>query len=112
MNARAKGGVKGRGGGGIGQAFVQIFLRRFVDIDLDMPHAVPDDSNDDEGDERKGHSPLCCQCGRSNWQQTILKLWPTCFAAPSLCTAQSLKFGDKGGVIGPWMNANDGGGGL
>ena len=56
------------GGGVIGQDFVQICLRRFVpsvvccvfsvfayfpvmDILLDMPHAVPYDSDDDEGDD-------------------------------------------------------------
>ena len=59
MNARDKGGGN-RGGGGIGQPFVQFCFRRFapsvvcsvfsvpayfplMDIDLDMPHAVPDD---------------------------------------------------------------------
>ena len=54
------------GGGVIGQPFVQFCFRRFapsvvcsvfsvstyfplMDIDLDMPHTVPDDSDDDEG---------------------------------------------------------------
>ena len=71
MNAQAKrGGFIGGGGGGgvIGQPFVQFCFRRFtpsvvcsvfsvsayfplMDTDLDMPHAVPDDSDDDEGDD-------------------------------------------------------------
>ena len=67
MNARAEvGGLYV--GGVIGQAFVQFYFRRFapsvvcclfsvsayfplMDIDLDMPHAVPDDNDDDEGDD-------------------------------------------------------------
>ena len=62
------GGVIGGGGGVIGQAFVQFCSRHFAPsvvcclfsgsayfglmvIDLDMPHAAPDDSDDDEGDD-------------------------------------------------------------
>ena len=62
-----KGGVIGGvgGGGGIGQPFVQFCFAPSVvcsvfsvsthfpptDIDLDMPHVVPDDSDDNEGDD-------------------------------------------------------------
>ena len=105
MNARAKGGGYRWGGGAgvIGQPFVQFCVRRFAPsvvcsvFPVSAYFPLMDTSLQQK---RKGYR-------RSNWQQSILKLWTPRFAAPSLCTALSLKLGEKGWAIGPRMTENN-----
>ena len=54
-----------------------------MDIDLNMPHAVPDDSDDDEGDD-----PFDELHDLGDGDEEEVE-----DAAPSLCTALSLKLG-------------------
>ena len=70
-----------------------------MDIGLDLPHAVPDDS-----DDALLMNFMILAVGMRRRRTMTSPPSTTRFAAPFLCTALSLKFTEKGGgATGPWM---------